>query len=73
MSALTTPEAIETYRLCTLRTALKLEIKGLKFRSKSAYSILKTQYGYKGTRQSVLEQVVSEIEYRKSHWHGLGF
>ena len=63
MSALTTPEQIDTYRLCTLRSALRLEIKGLGRKGQSAYTILKAQ-GFKGNKQSVLDQVINEIDSR---------
>ena len=67
MSALTTTDQIETFRLMTLRSALKLEIKGMKMsRGQSAYKILKSM-GFTGLRQSVLEQVTDEIEYRKAN------
>ena len=66
MSALTTTDQIETFRLITLRSALKLEIKGLKRNGQSAYKILKAM-GFTGLRQSVLEQVTDEIEYRKAN------
>ena len=66
MSALTTTDQIETFRLITLRSALKLEIKGMKGRGQSAYKILKTM-GFTGLRQSVLEQVTDEIEWRKAN------
>lgn len=58
MTALTTPQQIEAARLLTLRQMLKLEMLGIsKSRGPTAYSILKTQYGYKGTRESVLAQL----------------
>ena len=66
MSALTTTDQIETFRLITLRSALKLEIKGLKRNGQSAYKILKAM-GFTGLRQSVLEQVSDEIEWRKAN------
>ena len=66
MSALTTTDQIETFRLITLRSALKLEIKGLKRNGQSAYKILKAM-GFTGLRQSVLDQVTDEIEYRKAN------
>ena len=66
MTALTTTDQIETFRLITLRSALKLEIKGMKGRGQSAYKILKAM-GFTGLRQSVLEQVTDEIEYRKAN------
>ena len=63
MSALTNPDAIDTYQLCTLRSALKLEIIGMSRKGPSAYTILKAQ-GFKGNRQSVLDQVINEINSR---------
>ena len=66
MTALTTTDQIETFRLITLRSALKLEIKGMKGRGQSAYKILKGM-GFTGLRQSVLEQVTDEIEWRKAN------
>jgi hypothetical protein len=58
---LSEPWQIETARLCTLRTALKLEIAGLAKRGRSAYSILKDM-GYRGTRAAVLAAVQADID-----------
>jgi uncharacterized protein (DUF2141 family) len=53
---------IATYRLATLRTGLKLEIKGLRMsRGPTAYSILRSEYGYKGKREAVLAQVTADV------------
>ena len=57
MTTLTTPQQIDDTRRLTLRQMLKLEIKGIKRSGRSAYSILKSDYGYKGTRESVLAQL----------------
>jgi hypothetical protein len=57
MTMLTTPNQIEGARLLTLRSMLKLEMKGMsRSRSPSAYSMLK-QMGFKGTREQVLAQM----------------
>jgi hypothetical protein len=62
MTMLTTPESIALFRLATLRTALKLELLGMKHSSgKSAYSTLKGM-GYKGTRAEVLEAVAADVQ-----------
>lgn len=53
--ALTTPEQIARFRLIALRAGLSLEIRGLKRKGPSAYSILKRDYGYQGTRRQVLD------------------
>lgn len=64
MTALSTPEQIDLYRLMTLRTGLRLEIKGMQMsRGRTCYAILKDE-GYKGSRQKVLEQVMQDIEKR---------
>ena len=55
MSMLTTPEQISAYRLATLVSGLKLEIRGMSIsRGRSCYSILKDELGLKGTRPTVL-------------------
>jgi len=55
---LDTPNQIDTYRLLTLRQALKLELLGLKMsRGSSAYSIIKKELGLKGSKQSVFNQL----------------
>jgi hypothetical protein len=57
MTTLSTPNQIEGARLLTLRSMLKLEMKGMsRSRSPSAYSMLK-QMGFKGTRAEVLAQM----------------
>ena len=61
VTALTTPEQIDRFRLATLRSALKLEMKGMTRRGKSAYAILK-EMGYKGTREKVLEKLNEELQ-----------
>ena len=58
-----TPDAIERYRLCTLKSALKLEISGLR-RSRglaSAYSLIKKEFGFKGSKTKVLEQLEAKL------------
>ncbi len=62
MNMLTTPKKINLLRLCTLRTMLKLEMKGMsRSRAPSALSMLRSM-GYKGDREKVLAQVVADIE-----------
>ena len=57
MTMLTTPTQIEGARLLTLRSMLKLEMKGMsRSRAPSAYSMLKTM-GFKGTREQVLAEL----------------
>ena len=49
-------------RLVTLRSALKLEILGMKRRGRSAYSIIKEEFNLKGSKQKVLLQLDKIIE-----------
>ena len=50
------------YRILTLKSALKLEISGIKMsRGRTAYSIIKSEFGFKGTKQKVLSQIESLI------------
>jgi hypothetical protein len=60
---------IEFFRMCTLRGALSLEIKGIKMsRGVSAYASIKKQYNLKGTKLRVLEQLEAMIEkFRTEH------
>jgi hypothetical protein len=61
MTALTTPTQISTYRLATLRTALRLETKGLRIsKGPTALSILRGM-GYKGNRDKILAQVTKDV------------
>ena len=62
---LDTPANIEAYRLATLRTGLRLEIKGMRMsRGRTCYAILKDM-GSKGSREKVLEQVAADVEKAK--------
>jgi succinylarginine dihydrolase len=51
-----TGNQIEAARLLTLRQALKLELRGMKRRGRTAYSVLRGM-GFKGSREAVLEQL----------------
>jgi hypothetical protein len=60
---MTDPESIAFYQLAARRGALKLEIAGM-HRSRgqrSAYSICKSEYGLRGSRESVLAQMEEMI------------
>ena len=56
-----TPEEIEFFRLRALRSALKLEILGMKRRGRSVYSIIKEEFGFKGSKQKVLQQLENAL------------
>ena len=51
-----TGNQIEAARLLTLRQALKLELRGMKRRGRTAYSVLRDM-GFRGSREAVLEQL----------------
>jgi hypothetical protein len=51
-------ESVTLYRLMTLRSALRLEALGLRVtRGPTALSILKSELGFKGSRDNVLAQL----------------
>ena len=55
------PEQIELWEMLVLRSALKLEMDGLKIsRGKTAYSSIKQMFNIKGNRQKVLN-IFNEI------------
>ncbi len=59
------PGLITLYRMKTLRSALKLEILGMKRKGRSVYSIIKEEFGLTGSKQVVLEkfvEVIAELE-----------
>ena len=55
MSAIT-GKNIDLFRMSVLEKTLKLEFLGMKGRGKSSYSIIKSEFGLKGNRQSVYDQ-----------------
>ena len=58
MSIIEGKENILEFRLMVLHSALKLEVQtGMRMsRGRSAYSIVKKEYGFKGNKQRVLDQ-----------------
>ena len=59
------PNHIEIYRMIVQRQALKLEMKGIKTRGRSAYSLIKEQYGLKGNITKVYTEFTVMIETAK--------
>lgn len=53
--------AIQEARLLTLRAMLKLEMKGMTRKGRSAYAILKEELNLKGNKQSVYNQVGEKL------------
>jgi len=67
------PNHIELFRLLTIKAALSLEIAGLTGRGKSAYSLAKKEFGLKGNKQKVFDQVnamVQAIKQQKGEING---
>jgi len=61
MIILDTPEQIARARLLTLKQALWLETKGLTRRGRSAYAIVKSEFGFRGGKLKVFEQLEAMI------------
>ncbi len=59
---LDTPQAIDGFRVRALRSALKLEILGMSRRGVSAYRMVKDEFGFKGSKQKVLDQLLAYIK-----------
>ena len=58
MNTLNTPEQIDLYRERVLLKGLKLELIGMKLsRGRTCYSIIKQEYGLKGNKQAVYDQL----------------
>ena len=51
-------ENINNYRMLSLIQALKIEIFGMHNSGTSAYKMLKVEYNLKGSKQSVLDQML---------------
>ena len=66
-----TGDNIDLFRMSILEKALRLELLGMKGRGRSAYSVIKSEFGLKGNRQSVYDQfkvyVSSRREYEMEH------
>ena len=53
---------VDFYRLLTLRSALELEILGMKRRGRSVYAIIKEEFGFRGNKQKVYDQIDAYIQ-----------
>ena len=58
---ITGKDNIQAIRLMALKGMLSLEIKGMKRRGRSAYSIIKEELDFRGSRVRVLEQLEAHI------------
>ena len=64
------PEDIDLYSIMSKRSALVLEMRGMKRRGRSAYSLIKEEFGLKGNKQRIFEQLTEIIEIIKEHKNG---
>ena len=62
MSYVLTGDNIQAYRAKVLLGALELEIRGMHRRGPSAYSIIKREYNLKGSKVSVMHQLIIILE-----------
>lgn len=58
-----TEEQMPMFRLLTLQQGLKLELRGMRLTAKtrSCYSIVKSELGFKGNKQKVYDQLTEYI------------
>ena len=56
-----TGEQIPKYKLAVLRSGLKLECLGMRRRGESCYSIVKKEFGFKGSKREVLCQLEEKL------------
>jgi hypothetical protein len=54
-------ENIMHFRKITLLKGLELEIKGMSRRGRSCYSIIKEEFGFKGSKEKVRDQLQEHI------------
>ena len=57
-----TRNGINFYRLCALKSALRLEVLGMKRRGMSVYRIVRNEFGFVGNKAEVLAQLIAHID-----------
>ena len=61
-----TGQHIPLFRLMTLRNGLTMEVVGMRMsRGRSCYAIAKAEFGFKGNKANVLEQLDAYVESEK--------
>jgi len=68
MTAITGTD-IDLFRMSVLEKALRLELLGMKGRGRSAYSVIKSEFGLKGNRQSVHDQFKAMVSDAREEKH----
>jgi hypothetical protein len=61
---LTEPDQIQQFRARALLRGLKLETLGMTRRGQSCYSIIKAEYGLKGSKQKVYDEFKKILDMR---------
>ena len=56
-----TPEGIAAFRHLQVYYALKLELSGLRHSRGSIYALVKREYGFKGNKQRVFDQLDAHL------------
>ena len=59
---ITGEENIALWRLLTMKAALKLEVAGMRHSQGSVYALVKREFGFKGNKARVLEQLTAHID-----------
>lgn len=57
-----TGKSVDFVRMAALKSALHLELVGMKRRGRSAYSIIREEFGLKGSREKVYEQFCKLVD-----------
>lgn len=52
----------EFYRMLTMRSALRLEVLGMRHSRGSVYALVKREFGFRGNKQAVLDQLSLQIQ-----------
>ena len=60
------PEQISLFQMMSQRSALGLELKGLRFSRGSVYAMCKRTYGLKGSKQKVYDQMCALVDAAKA-------
>jgi len=55
------------FRLIALRAALGLEVMGMKHSKQSVYAQVKKEFGFKGSKQAVFDQLDEYVNKEKQH------
>ena len=55
-------DGVKAWYLLSMKSRLKLEMKGIKFRDGSTYAYLKREFGYKGNREKVLADYTADLK-----------